>query len=135
MIGLDTNILVRFFARDHPEQVERADALLGGLTEEDPGFVSVVSLVELIWVLRKGHRYDRSTLAVLLQAMVDAPELVLEADVAVAEATRRFASGGPGFADHLLASLHRRAGVARSFSFDRAAAQQSGWSLVPELER
>ena len=135
MIGLDTDVLVRFFARDQPEQVERADALLGRLTEQEPGFVSVVSLVELVWVLRKGHGYDRSALATLLRAVADAPELVLEADAAVAEATRRFASGGPGFADHLLAALHRRAGVTRSYSFDRVAACQSGWSLVPDLPR
>ena len=135
MIGLDASVLVRFLARDQPEQVERADALLGGLTEQEPGFVSVVSLVELVWVLRRGHGYDRAGLATLLRAMTDAPELVMEADAAVAEAARRFASGGPGFADHLLAALHRRAGVTRSFSFDRAAARQSGWSLVPDLAR
>ena len=52
MIGLGTNILVRYLAQDDPVQSPKATELIEErLTEENPGFVSVVAMVETAWVL------------------------------------------------------------------------------------
>ena len=51
MIGLDTNILVRYLAQDDAEQAKRANRIIDRLTPENPGFVPLVALVELVWVL------------------------------------------------------------------------------------
>lgn len=47
MIGLDTNVLVRFLTQDEPRQSRIATQLIGSLTEEEPGFVSSVVLAEI----------------------------------------------------------------------------------------
>jgi len=60
MTGLDTNILVRFFVKDDLEQSRRAKELLRTLTPESPGFVSLVALAEMIWVLRSQYRMPSS---------------------------------------------------------------------------
>ncbi len=78
MIGLDTNILARFFAQDDPEQGLRAEALLQSLTPETPGFISLVSLTELVWVLRGTYRMPRARLVSCLERLLDSPELVFE---------------------------------------------------------
>ena len=50
-IGLDTNVLVRYVAQDDSKQSPAATRLIESLTADAPGYVSVVSVVELVWVL------------------------------------------------------------------------------------
>lgn len=47
MIGIDTNVLVRFIAQDDPKQSPVATAFINELNSETPGFVTLVSLVQL----------------------------------------------------------------------------------------
>ena len=51
MTGLDTNVLVRYIMQDDPTQSTKATKLIEALTLNEPGFVSLVSIVELFWVL------------------------------------------------------------------------------------
>ena len=52
MIGLDTNVVVRYLTQDDAVQSAKAIELFErGLSEEQPGFVSVVAMVETAWVL------------------------------------------------------------------------------------
>ena len=47
MIGLDTNVLVRYMAQDDPIQAKIAtDLIERRLTESDPGFISIVAMTE-----------------------------------------------------------------------------------------
>ena len=52
MIGLDTNVLVRYLAQDDRRQSAAATRLIEALTVEDPGFIAHATLVELAWVLK-----------------------------------------------------------------------------------
>ena len=67
MIGLDTNILVRYFARDDPILTPVADALLDSLSEGTRGFVPTVVLVELIWTMDKRYGADASELIEIVE--------------------------------------------------------------------
>ena len=51
MIGLDTNVLVRYIMQDEPGQSAKATRLIESLEVDRPGFISLVSIVELYWVL------------------------------------------------------------------------------------
>ena len=51
MIGLDTNVLVRYVMQDDPKQALKATALIESLTDDNPGFITVISVLELYWVL------------------------------------------------------------------------------------
>ncbi|MGA1464036.1 MAG: PIN domain-containing protein, partial [Steroidobacteraceae bacterium] len=51
MIGLDTNVLVRYIMQDDPKQSPKASTLIESLSADHPGFISLVSVVELYWVL------------------------------------------------------------------------------------
>ena len=77
MTGLDTNILVRYFAKDDLEQGSKAALLLRNLTRESPGYVSLVTLIELVWVLRSRYRMSKGELIRHLELLLDSPELVL----------------------------------------------------------
>jgi len=59
MIGLDTDVLLRYMVQDDPTQSPKATEIIERRgTKEDPGFVSLVSILEIVWVL--GSLYKRT---------------------------------------------------------------------------
>jgi len=130
MTGLDTNILVRFFTKDDPTQAGRAKKLLRTLTIESPGFVSLVSLIELIWVLRSQYHWSKAQLMFSLERLLNSSELVLEGHAAVTQALRRFATVKADFADCLIERCCHLAGCRHTVTFDVDASKSAGMSLL-----
>lgn len=131
MIGLDTNVLVRYIAQDDPKQSPRANRLIEGLTAEEPGFISVVALVELVWVLAACYHLKRDQLAQAIEGVLRAKEFVVDRAGEVAQALRLFRAGSADFADCLIARTGSSAGCSATFTFDAGAAKSAGMSLVP----
>lgn len=130
MIGLDTNVLVRFLTQDDPAQGAVATRLMEGLTAQAPGFVGREVLVELVWVLERAYGYGRAEVAAAVEGLLVAPEILLEAAEDVGAALHRYREGGAGFADLLIATAARRAGASRLVTFDRRAARIEGVKLL-----
>lgn len=130
MIGIDTNVLVRFLMQDDPGQAEVASRLIAGLTVDDPGFVCREVLVELAWVLDRAYGLARADIAQALDSLLEARELVVEAADRVAIAADRFRRGGAGFADQMVALAGQQAGCRETVSFDRKAAGVPGVRLL-----
>jgi predicted nucleic-acid-binding protein len=130
MIGLDTNVLVRFLTQDDPEQGAVASRVMAGLTRTDPAFVSREVLVELVWVLERAYGFDRLEVAQTFDGLLDAQELVLESADRVAVAIDRYRRGGAGFADQMVALAGQRAGCTATLTFDRKAADLPGMELL-----
>lgn len=130
MIGLDTNVLARFLVQDDPEQGRAASALIGGLSMAEPGFICREVLVELVWVLERAYGLPRKDVALALDGLLEAQELVVEAAERAAVAVDRYRRGGPGFADQMVALAGQAAGCRVTYSFDRKAAGLAGMQLV-----
>lgn len=131
MTGLDTNVLVRYVMQDDPRQSARATRLVESLTPEAPGFVPLVALVELVWVLGGSYGLARSQIASVLEALLRSKELVIDRADIVAQALQRFAGGGADFADALIERTASAAGCATTMTFDPGAAKAAGMTLVP----
>ncbi|MEM7728309.1 MAG: type II toxin-antitoxin system VapC family toxin [Pseudomonadota bacterium] len=126
MTGLDTNVLIRFLAQDHPEQARAATALIESLTPDRPGYVSAVVLAEIAWVLKSSYGLDRHALADTMGAVLTASELVIENKDAALQALATFRKGrSVDFPDCLIAECARAAGCAEAYTFDRRAARQT----------
>ncbi|GAA3554085.1 type II toxin-antitoxin system VapC family toxin [Microlunatus spumicola] len=130
MIGLDTNVLVRYVVVDDPVQVPLARELMESLTPADPAFVSLVTLVELTWVLRQGYRLSAADVRRVVGSLLSAKELVVERADLVARALTESAAAGTDVADALVAGLGRTAGCAETVTFDRRAARLPGMRLL-----
>ncbi len=53
MIGLDTNVIVRYIMQDDPVQSRKTSRLVEQrLSSETPGYITLVTLAEVIWVLK-----------------------------------------------------------------------------------
>jgi predicted nucleic-acid-binding protein len=130
MRGLDTNILVRFFAKDDIDQSSRAKEFIRGLTSESPGFVSLVTLIELVWVLRSQYGLDKAQLVQCVERLLDSPEMILESNSAVEQALRRFAGAKVDFGDCLIERSGHVAGCNGTVTFDVNAAKFAGMKLL-----
>ena len=114
MIGLDTNVLVRYLAQDDPVQSQQATELIERrLTAEDPGFVSTVAMVETAWVLDRAYGLADDEIAAAIERTLQADVLVVESEQEVFTAVIMLKEGRGSFADALIAALGAKAGCSK----------------------
>lgn len=130
MTGLDTNVLVRFFAQDDLSQSLRTDNFLQTLTPENPGFVSTVVLVELAWVLRSRYGVSKPLLVECFRRLLNTPELEIESPAAVLHALDRYAHFNADFSDCLIERTGALAGCDHTVTFDKNAAASVAMRLL-----
>jgi predicted nucleic-acid-binding protein len=131
MIGLDTNVLIRHVTQDDRVQSPRASALIESrLTEEEPGFISVVTLAETAWVLRRVYKYHPAEIAAAIERLLQIGTLIVENEVEVFFAMTALKHGRADFTGALIAALGTRAGCSTTMTFDRKAARLPGFSLA-----
>ncbi len=131
MIGLDTNVLVRYLAQDDPVQSPKATALLESrLTPGNPGFVSVVAMVETAWVLDRSYGLADREIADALERLLQIDVLVVEDEAEVFSALAALRDGVGSFADALIGALGARAGCSRTLTFDARAQRLPNFAPV-----
>ena len=130
MIGLDTNVLVRYIMQDDPRQSAKASKLIESLTVEEPGFVPVVTVVELVWVLESSFGLAREQVAQALDALLRTKQLILDQTEQVSKALRGFSAGSADFADCLIERTAASAGCERTMTFDVGACRGAGMTLI-----
>ena len=130
MIGVDTNVLVRYLVRDDRRQAEAARALLQSVTVEKPAFACREVVVELVWVLERAYGYSRDRIAAILEELVATEGLVVESAEDVAQAAFRYRSGGAGFSDLMVLASAKRMGALPLYTLDRKAARLEAVELL-----
>ena len=130
MIGLDTNVLVRYLAEDDASQSPRALAIVQSLTSEEPGFISTVTLVELVWVMQRCYRATRAEVVEILGMLFRTKEFTVENAETAIKALHRFAGSKAEFADSLIERAAHTAGCAYTVTFDEEAAGSAGMRLA-----
>lgn len=130
MIGLDTNILVRYFVQDDPVQSQTATEIVEQrLTEQNPGFISIVVMTETVWVLDRAYRFAATVIATAVERMLQADVFVVEREAQVFRAMIVLREGLGSFADALISALAFDAGCSATLTFDREAARLPGFRL------
>lgn len=122
MLGLDTNVLVRFLVRDDVAQYERARKLIK--REVDRGqqvFVSLMVLLELEWVLRSRYAFSKAEILEVMSHLLGAAEICFEDESTLEEALFLWDDCSADFADCMIGAKHRRQGCRATASFDAKA--------------
>ena len=130
MIGVDTNVLVRYLAQDDETQSPAASMIIDGFTPEAPGFISQVALVETVWVLSRTYKMTRNAVADTVEALLRARELVVEGSEANYLALTTYRVTKADFSDALIAHGGRLAGCLETVTFDKGAARAAGMRLI-----
>jgi len=130
MIGIDTNVIVRYMAQDDVTQSARATRLIEGECSPDsPGFIPLVVLVETVWVSESLYHATRAEVAQILRRLFSIRQLVVENSEAAWKALRTFEAARCDFADCLIHQIAIAEGCERVMTFDRQASK-SGMSLL-----
>jgi predicted nucleic-acid-binding protein len=127
MIAVDTNILVRYFTGDDAAQSDLARAFLESATAESPVFVSLVTMVELIWVLNDTFKIGREAQATVVNELLEAVSIRIEDDELVRDA---LSLGSGDIADRIIHLAGAENGCSHTVTFDRKFAKLEGVELL-----
>ena len=134
MIGLDTNVLVRYLAQDDARQAALATRLIEEkLTASEQGFISLLAVAELCWVLGSLYSATMDELVATLEDLLNTPRFFIEKREVVQAAIARLktaSSRKEGLADALITEIAAHAGCAVTMTFDKTAARAAGMTLL-----
>ncbi len=131
MRGLDTNVLVRYITRDDPDQYRAAKSFLeSNCTQETPGYVNVVVLCELAWVLTSVYDATKEDLAGVLDQLLRTRQLQVDRRDQVRQALEQYKRSTAGFPDCLFGQLNLQEGCVETVTFDQDAGTMEGWRVL-----
>ncbi len=128
MLGIDTNVLVRFLVRDEERQFARAQRLLRREAERgEPVFVSHLVLLETEWLLRSSYGLSKAEIVAALSGLLESTELQIEEEPSVEQALFVWKDSAAEFADCLIGMRHLALGCQATASFDQRALKLPGF--------
>ena len=131
MLGVDTNILVRFLVRDEEAQFERARKLIKReIAAGGSVFVSQLVLLETEWVLRSRYSLPKNLIVEAISGLLDAADVRFEDEPAIEEALFIWKETTADFADCLIGARNRRHGCRATATFDAKASRLPGFVVA-----
>lgn len=128
MIGLDTNILVRYLTKDDEKQWKQAAEII---ERGEQCFVANIVLCELVWVLRGNpYQFSRKEISNTIELMLQCPVFELENRSLVYQALQRFKQGNADFSDYLIGAIAQYCNCSSIATFDRKLRNEKGFDLL-----
>lgn len=130
MIGLDTNVLIRYIIKDDVEQFKLAERFIEHrLSVEQPGFINQIALCELVWVFESIYKVPREDIAATLQRVLETNVFVIERSDLAWRALDRY-RGNHDFSDALIALTNAAYQCEHTVTFDKGAARRGEMTLI-----
>jgi predicted nucleic-acid-binding protein len=131
MLGIDTNVLVRFLVRDDEAQFEKANRLIKReVGAKEDVFVSLLVLLETEWVLRSRYNLQKREIMEAISGLLDAAEVRLEDEPAIEETLFIWKDSAADFADCLIGAHNRRLGCRATATFDAKAVKLTAFVVL-----
>jgi len=131
MLGVDTNVLVRYLIRDEQPQYQKARRLIDReVAKGEPVFVSLLVLLETEWVLRSRYELAKADVIAAFSALLDTADLAFEDEPSIENAVYSWKDSAADFADCLIEARNRRLGCRATATFDGRALKLAGFISV-----
>jgi predicted nucleic-acid-binding protein len=131
MLGLDTNVLVRFLLRDDPIQAECAKKVIEeAVATGEPVAVALLAILETEWVLRSSAKLEKKSVITAFRMLLESRDLRIEHEESLEEALYLYENNNADFADCLMTICYKRSGCFAMLTFDRKAATIPGVILL-----
>ena len=131
MIGLDTNVVVRYLAQDDARQAAIATRLIeGSLSADQRGFISIVTLAEIVWVMASNYGASRASVAEIVEGLLSAPQLLMERADVLWRALKAYRDSKADFSDAVIVELGSDEGCSKTVTFDRKAESHPGFEAL-----
>ena len=125
MIGLDTNVLVRYLTKDDEAQWQQATQII---QSSEQCFIANIVLCEMVWVLRgEPYQYSKNEILKTLEAMLQSPTFEFENRSAVYQAVQRTKQGRADFSDYLIGAIALQSGSRETATFDHKLKGEKGF--------
>jgi predicted nucleic-acid-binding protein len=121
MIGVDTNVLVRFFTQDDPRQSKLAsECIKKAVDTRDTVFINDIVVCELCWVLQRAYKFPKTTVIEVLEKIFFTKQFAFENKDVLWRAIGQFHNSRADFADVLIGAKNYDAGCTVTMTFDRS---------------
>lgn len=131
MIGLDTNVLVRYVMQDDAAQARVASAAIESAAGRGERLrLTAITLCELVWVLESAYHQPRADVARALEQIVRTADFNLEHVDHVRGAIERYRSTPADFADALVGLINEAAGCEHTLTFDRSLKRTAQFKVL-----
>jgi predicted nucleic-acid-binding protein len=128
MLGLDTNVLIRYLVQDDRRQYEKAKRLIQREAGKgEPVLISLLVLLEIEWVLRSRYGLSKPEILAAFSALLDTADLAFEDETSVEYALYSWKDSAADFADCLIEARNRRLGCRATATFDGKALKVAGF--------
>ncbi|MGB5439408.1 MAG: type II toxin-antitoxin system VapC family toxin [Gammaproteobacteria bacterium] len=131
MIGLDTNVVIRYLVQDDKKQSAAATRFIEkSLTTDAPGFINHICLCEIVWVLQRCYGVTKPQLREIIEALLATKQLNVENVEVTWKALRAFDANNADFCDALISQVNIHSGCEHTVTFDKKAASLPGFNLL-----
>jgi predicted nucleic-acid-binding protein len=130
MIGLDTNVVLRYLLQDDRAQSAAATRLIESLTPANPGFISIATTLEIFWVLRSSFRLTPVQIAEQIEMLLRVNSFAVQNEQQVFEAMFALKNGLGEFEDALIGSLNAWAGASQTLTFDTGTSRLTHFRIL-----
>jgi len=133
MIGIDTNVLVRYLAQDDPDQTKIATAFIeDNCTKDNQGFISHITLCEMCWVLKRLYKTPREQLTEIIEQLLRTVQLFVQEPQVIWMALEEFKIDSADFPDCLIAQINLANYCSSTVTFDVKASNVAGFNLLSQ---
>ena len=131
MIGLDTNLLVRYIVQDDPKQSKKAERIIEfNCSNENPGWISMIVLCEFVWVIQGAYDYPKDVVISILYKILSTTELQIENVSIIREALKMFEKENLDFADAIIGCFNNSFECSTTYTFDKKASKNKYFTLA-----
>ncbi len=131
MIGLDTNVVIRYLVQDDKKQSAAATRFIEkSLTTDNPGYISQITLCEIVWVLQRCYGVNKQQVREIIEGLLTTKQLIVEGVEVAWKALRAFDANNADFCDALIGQANIHNGCGQTVTFDKKAANLPGFHLL-----
>ena len=128
MIGLDTNVLIRYLTKDDEAQWQQAQQII---ESGQQCFIANIVLCEIVWVLKgEAYQYTKDDIIKTLEAMLSCESFEFENRSAFYQALQRTKQGRADFSDYLIGAIAIQSGASHTTTFDRKLKDEKGFQCL-----
>ena len=131
MIGLDTNVVIRYLVQDDKKQSTAATRFIEkSLTTDAPGYINHICLCEIVWVLQRCYGVTKQQVREIIEGLLTTKQLMVENVEVTWKVLRAFDASNADFCDALIGQKNIHSGCEHTVTFDKRAASLLGFDLL-----
>lgn len=131
MIGADTNVLIRYFVQDDPEQSAAATKYIEDYCSKgDVIFINHIVMCEIVWVLQRCYHLNKAAIGQVIEQILRTAQFKIQSPTIIWQALKDYKAGDADFADYLICRTNMANECSVTITFDKNAGKSNCFHLL-----